>query len=205
VNGGHQTVCDTELVVQNLSDRSQAVGGARCVRNELCALNVGLVVNAAYEHGGVVLRRSRHNYVLSASFDVSLSLFLCEEETGRFNNVFSTNFVPLQVSGVAFSGYADLFAVYDEEAVFNVSFDGAIELAVHCVILEHVSQVVNGAAGVDTNNYEFVTLSRSAENETTDTAETVNTYFSPSGLVVKKLSDKVFFFNLDIMIAEGVR
>ena len=81
VYSSHQAINDTPLVVKHLSDRSQAVGGARSVRNELSTLHVSVEVNTSYEHRSVVLRRSRHNYVLSTSVDVALSLFLREEET----------------------------------------------------------------------------------------------------------------------------
>src|SRR5699024_213104 len=40
VNRSHQTVCDTELVVQYLSDRSQTVSRTRSVRYELSTFNV---------------------------------------------------------------------------------------------------------------------------------------------------------------------
>ncbi|EJX01618.1 glyceraldehyde-3-phosphate dehydrogenase [gut metagenome] len=178
VYSSHQTICDTPFVVQYLSDRSQAVSSTRSVRNELSTLNVSVFVNTANEHRSVVLRRSRHNYVLSTSFDVSLSLFLSQEETCRFNYVFSFNFVPLQVSWVTFCSYADNVTVNDELVVFNVSFDSTFELAVHSVILEHVSQVINWAEVIDTYDLNVITSLSCAEYEAADTTETVNTYFN---------------------------
>ena len=177
MNGSHKTIRDTELIVQNLSNGSQAVGGARSVGYELSALLVLVEVHTAYEHGGVVLRRSRHNYVLSTCLDVSLSLLLGEEETSRFYYVLSTYCIPLQVSGVALCSYADVVAVNDELALFNVSLDSAFKLAVHRVILEHVSQVIYGAEVIDTYNLDVAASLSSTENETANTTETVNTYF----------------------------
>ena len=49
VNGGHQTLYDAELVVDNLGQRSQAVGGAGSVRNDLHILGVLVVVYAHNE------------------------------------------------------------------------------------------------------------------------------------------------------------
>ena len=60
---------------------------------------------------------------------MSLSLLLGEEETSRFYYVLSTYCIPLQVSGVALCSYADVVAVNDELALFNVSLDSAFKLA----------------------------------------------------------------------------
>ena len=109
---------------------------------------------------------------------MSLSLLLSEEETCRFNYVFSFYFVPLQVSRVAFCSYADFLTVNDEQALFYVEIDSAFELTVHGVVLEHVCQVVNRAEVVDTYNLNVVASLSCAENETADTTETVNTYFN---------------------------
>ena len=73
-----------------------------------------------------------------------------------------------------------MLAVYDELALFYVAADFTLEAAVHGVILQHVSHVVDGEEVVDSNNFDVVTLGGGAENETTDAAETVNTNFSHS-------------------------
>ncbi len=52
----------------------------------------------------------------------------------------------------------------------------------HCVILEHVSHVVNGEKVVDGDNFDVFALCGGTEDKTADTAEAVNTYFSHSGL-----------------------
>ena len=51
----HQTIGDAELVVQNLSDRSETVSCTRSVRYELSTLNVLVEVYTAYEHWSSVL------------------------------------------------------------------------------------------------------------------------------------------------------
>src|SRR5699024_9625582 len=57
VNGGHQTVGDAEVVVQHLGNGGQAVGGAGGVGDEGHVAGVLVQVDAAHEHGGVVLDR----------------------------------------------------------------------------------------------------------------------------------------------------
>ena len=76
VNRGHQTVGDTEVVVEDLRQRCETVRRARSVRYELRALDVLVGVDTADEHRRVVLRRSRHDDVLCTSVDVTLSLVL---------------------------------------------------------------------------------------------------------------------------------
>ena len=109
---------------------------------------------------------------------MSLSLLLGEEETGGFNYVFCAYGIPLEVGGVAFCSHTDVLTVHDELALFYVARDLALELTVHRVVLEHVCEVVDRAEVVDTHNLDVVTIfDGSAENETADTTETVDTYF----------------------------
>ncbi|CCY64208.1 glyceraldehyde-3-phosphate dehydrogenase [Prevotella sp. CAG:1124] len=110
-----------------------------------------------------------------------LSAVHSQIKTSRLNNIFSADFVPLQVSSVLLSCNADVVAVYDKLVLLNVSLNCAVELAVHCIILQHVSHVVNRQKVVDTYNNDVILVSlfeRSTENETTDTAKTVNTNFN---------------------------
>ena len=69
---------------------------------------------------------------------MSLSFFFSQEQTSRFNYVFSTDCIPLQVSRISFSCYADCIAVHDQFAIFYVSFDSTVKLSVHSVILQHI-------------------------------------------------------------------
>ena len=55
VNGGHQTLYNAEFLVDNLGQRSQAVGGAGSVGNNVHILSVLVVVYAHYETSGVSL------------------------------------------------------------------------------------------------------------------------------------------------------
>ena len=177
MNGSHQTIGDTELVVEHLSDRSETVGGARSVGNELGSLLILVEVHTANEHRSSVLRGSRHHYILGTSLDVGLSLLLGQEETSRFNYILSFNLVPLQVGGVTLGGHANLVAVYNQQAVLHVGLDSSLESAVHGVILQHVSQIIYGAKVVDTYYLNVVASLSCAEYETTDTAKSVNTNF----------------------------
>ena len=154
MNGGHEAFHYAELVVDDLGQRSQAVGGAGSVGNDLHVLGVGVEVNAANEGGGfLILRRGGDDYLLGARLDVSGSLFGGAEYAGGFHNVFRANGTPRNLGGVLLSKYADRLAVYDELAVFG--FEVALELAVHGVVLRHVNHVVQINEGiVDANDFK---------------------------------------------------
>ena len=87
MDGGHQTIGDAPLVVEDLGDGSQAVGGAGGVGDELHVGGVGVQVHAAHEHGGVVLGGGGHDDLLGAGVDVSLGLLLGQEQAGGLHDV----------------------------------------------------------------------------------------------------------------------
>lgn len=76
VDGGHKTLLDAEVVVDDLGKRSQAVGGAGCVGDDLDVTLVVLVVDTNNEHRSVVGRRSRHDNLLGTTDKVLGSTFL---------------------------------------------------------------------------------------------------------------------------------
>lgn len=106
VNGGHQTFDDAEVIVDNFSQRSQAVGGAGSVGNDVLA-SIFVEVSAFNEHRSVVFRRTSHNHFLRTSGDVFTSSFVSQEQTSCFSDNVNTNFVPFQVSRITFSGNTD--------------------------------------------------------------------------------------------------
>ena len=182
MNRRHEAFFDAESIVEDFSDRSEAVRRARCVGNDLLAF-VCIGVNAANEHVcltavSTLFGRSGEYNVFCTSCEVFFSEVHGEETACRFNDIFSTDFVPFEVGRIHFSRYADFFAVNDELAVFDVSFDRAVELAVHGVVFEHVCHVVNRAEVVDAYDFDVITSLCSAENKTTNTTETINTNFN---------------------------
>ncbi|MNL96718.1 hypothetical protein D3C81_65440 [compost metagenome] len=127
MNSGHQAFNDTEVVVDNFSQWSQAVSGARCVRNDILA-SIFLEVSTFNEHRSAVFRRTSQNNLFSASSDVLTSGFVSQEQTSCFSNDVYVDFVPFQVSRVTFSSHTDSFTVNNQVAVFH--FNGAVETTV---------------------------------------------------------------------------
>jgi hypothetical protein len=108
---------------------------------------------------------------------VSLSLLFGEEETGRFYYVLGTYSTPGNLSRILAGGNADVLAVYDEEALLQVVVNGSVELAMHGVVLEHISHVVNGKEVVDSNYLDVIALGGCTEYEPADAAKSIDTYF----------------------------
>ena len=104
--------------------------------------------------------------------------FLGEEQTGRLDDVLCANLIPSEFVGVLAGRHTDLLAVDDELRLLDVSLNRALELTMHRVILQHVGQIVNGAEVIDAHDLDVRTILSSAENETADTTETVNTNFN---------------------------
>ncbi|SAJ31486.1 Uncharacterised protein [Enterobacter cloacae] len=127
MNGSHQTFDDAEVVVDNFSQRCQAVGGAGCVGNDVLA-SVSFEVCTANEHWGVVFGRTSQNNFLRTRSDVFTCSFVGQEDTGSFSYNVNTDFVPFQVSWVFLSSNADGFAINNQVAVFH--FNGAVETTV---------------------------------------------------------------------------
>ena len=113
---------------------------------------------------------------------MSLSFLLGQEQTGRLYYVLCTYFIPSQLVRIFASRYTDSLAVNDKAAVLYIGLDSAFEHTVHGVILQHVCQIVNRAQVVDANDLNVITILGCAENETSDTAEAVNTNFCHKSL-----------------------
>jgi hypothetical protein len=191
VNGGHKATDNTELVVEDLGDRSQAVGGAGSVGDDGLT-SIGLVVHTIYEHRGSVLGRSGHDDLLGTSLDVSLSELGGEEEAGGLYNNVGVEGTPGDVGGILLAEDLNLVAVYDEVVAFH--FDIVVESAVYGIVLKHISEIIGIEEVIDTYYHDVLAkvLHSSAENHTTDTAKTVNTKSDHNCLIILLLVKLTF-------------
>ncbi len=99
VNRGHQALDDAELIVDDLGQRSQAVGGARGVAEHRVGRVEGPLVDTADIHGRVG-RRGGDDHTLGASLDVRLALVDGGEHTGGLHDVLSARRSPRYVDRV---------------------------------------------------------------------------------------------------------
>lgn len=135
VDSGHETLNDAELVVDDLGEGSQAVGGARSVGDDVGGAVVLLVVDTDDVHGGIG-RGGRDDNLLGATNKVSLGLLGGGEDTGGLDDVLGAGLSPGDVGGVTLRVELDSLAVDDE--VVAVVADLTLEDAVGGVVLEHV-------------------------------------------------------------------
>ena len=176
MNGGHQAIGDTPVVVQDLGNGGQAVGGAGSVGDELHVGGVLIQVDTADEHGSVILGGSGHDDLLGAGVQMALALLLGQEQAGGLHNILSTQLSPRQVGGIALGRDRDLLAV-DDDGALSVA-DLSVALAVHRIILQHISQVVGGAQIVDAHDLDFGMIQACAEHHAADTAEAIDANFN---------------------------
>jgi len=93
VNGGHQTFNDLKVVIDDLGQGRQAVGGAGGVRDDLHARVVGIKVDTDHEHGSISTGSGDDDF-LGTTLQVSRGLFNCGEHTGRLYDVLGTSLAP---------------------------------------------------------------------------------------------------------------
>ncbi|KAL8409443.1 hypothetical protein RB594_007758 [Gaeumannomyces avenae] len=124
VDGGHETLDDGELVVDDLGQGSQAVGGARGVGDDVGAAVVRLLVDTHHVHGGIG-RGGRDDDLLGTALQMGAGLVDRGEDTGGLNNVLDASLLPGDVGGIPLRVELDLLAVDDQ--VGAVDSDLALE------------------------------------------------------------------------------
>jgi hypothetical protein len=122
-----------------------------------------------------VVGGSRDDDLLGTTLQVETSLVGISEHTAGLDDVVSTSRSPGDVGGVPLGEDLDLLAVDDERAlVLLVGITG--EATVHGIVLEVVDHVIDGHEGlVDGHHVDLAALEGSAEDQTTDPAESVDT------------------------------
>ena len=174
MHGGHQAFHDAELLVQDLGDGSQAVGGAGGVGHEGHVRGVLVVVDAHDEHGGVVLGGSAHDDVLGAGVDVALAQILAQVLAGALADILRADGGPGNVLHIHGGEDGVLLAVDHQSAVLSGDLTG--ELAVDAVVLQHIGHILGIHEGVvQTDDLNVVVGQGSAEDEAADAAETIDT------------------------------
>ena len=106
---------------------------------------------------------------------MALSLLLGQEQAGGLHDVLSTQLSPGQIGGVALGGNRNLLAVDHDGGLGGA--DLGLALAVHGVVLQHISQVLSGAQVVDANDLDLGVVQAGAEDHTADAAKTIDAYF----------------------------
>ena len=176
VNSGHQTAFNTEFVQQHFGERSQAVGGAGSVGNDVVFCRIIFVFVNTHNDGNIfAFCRSGDDNLFNSVMQVSSSLFAFSETTGGFYNDFSTSFAPRNLCRIHAGEYFDFVTINNNEVAFDADF--MIENAMDRIIFQQVSQSLDVAKIVYCNNLNLRIVECNTENLAANAAKTINTYF----------------------------
>ena len=114
--------------------------------------------------------------MLGAGGDMTGGLLLGQEQTGGLDDVLSAHLGPGQVGGVALGEHGDGLAI--DHDVAALGGDGALELAVHGIELQHIRQIIGGAEIIDAHDLDVGVIHAAAHDHTTDTAKPIDTDFN---------------------------
>lgn len=104
VDGGHETFSNSPVVVENLGNGGEAVGGARGVGDDVHVASVVLVVDSHHEHGGGISSGARNNSFLGSSLQMESGSVGLGEDTGGLADEVSTVLSPWDVGGAHLVG-----------------------------------------------------------------------------------------------------
>ena len=179
VDGGHQTLLDTEGIIENLDHRHEAVRGARRVRHDDVSLRIVGVLVHADDEGGVGTRTRRaHDDPLGAAFDVHGRLRPVGEDARGLDNDVDTEITPRQRLGIALGEHEELVAV-DGDPVFG-NLDRVRQSAHDRVVLQKMGKRLHRGEVVDGNELDVVTprsgllLHHRPKKVATDPAESID-------------------------------
>mmetsp|Transcript_17755 Transcript_17755/g.36891 ORF Transcript_17755/g.36891 Transcript_17755/m.36891 type:complete len:590 (+) Transcript_17755:215-1984(+) len=192
VDGGHETLLEAELVVDGLGHRSEAVGGAGSVGDNVRSV-VLLVVDAHYVHRSV-RGRSGDDNLLGTTGHVHGSLLDGGEDAGGLNDVVNVGGSPGDFARVHFSEDSELFST-DGEGGIGISNDLGRVLSVDGIVLQHVLHVVGRDKGVvDGDDVDHRVVLGGAHDEASNTSKSVDSNVNgldrlESGLAVDNVGE----------------
>ena len=109
---GHEAGHQTDLVVQRLDQRCQAVGGARGIGDDRVAGLEHTMVHAIdHRRVDILATRGRDDDFLGAGCDVCRSFFFSGEKAGAFEHHIHLQFFPGQLGRVALGADLDAVAI----------------------------------------------------------------------------------------------
>lgn len=141
--GGHETLDEAKLVVDDLSEGSQAVGSARGVRDDGCLGVVGVEVDTNDVHG-CVGRGCRDDDLLGTTLNVGRGFLGGGEDTGGLDDIVGTDLPPRDLGGVSLGEDGNGLAVYDKLSV--LCSDVTLEEAVSGVVCSARESGMEGRA-----------------------------------------------------------
>lgn len=97
---GHVFLHDARVVTDDLDQKSQAVGGAGGITDNLEGVVILFMVHVHHKHGGII-RRGRDDDCLGPTLQVIPSLLHSGEDPSGFHNLLNTSITPFVVGRVS--------------------------------------------------------------------------------------------------------
>ena len=162
VDGGHQATDDTDMLVQHLGDRREAVGGAGGVRNHGVRGAQHIVVDAVDHRGVDIVAAWRGDHdLLRAAREVRRGLRLAGEEARTLEHKIDAELAPRELRGVALRQHLDAIAVDHHRVALDRDRTG--ELAVRRVVAGQVGVGRRVAEVVDRHDLDLARAARFVE------------------------------------------
>src|SRR5215204_5300635 len=175
VNGRHVTGVDAEVVLDHFDHRNNAVGRARSIGDDLVGLGIVVLVVHLVDEGGVdTLARGRDDDLLRPAFDVGCGPVAIRKDARRLDHDVRADVAPGYLGRVPLSEGLDLMVAH----VKDVAVEGYVlgPDPVGRVVLEQVSQAIEGHQIVGRHDLEVATLHRGFGEQHPDPAEAIYSY-----------------------------
>jgi hypothetical protein len=149
VHCGHHAVADADRLVKQLRDGREAVGRARCIRDDVVLLGVvDLDVDSESERDVRLLGRSRDDDLLGARFEVFHRVGTAPKAAGRLDYDVDVELVPRQLGRVGLRRCRDLVSIDDDASVDRLHrsleppIDGVVgeQVRQHCRLREVIDR-----------------------------------------------------------------
>jgi hypothetical protein len=112
---------------------------------------------------------------------MDFSLSFIREETGGFDNDIDAGTAPGNSGRISFREYADAFAI-DQKLAFT-SFDGGVQRAGKGIIFKKMGESFTVSEIIDRHHLKVIATESSAQDVSSDSAESVNTNFDHDALL----------------------
>ncbi len=179
MDGGHQAIQQTDVVIERLDQRRQAIGRAGGIRNHGVRGFQHALVHPEH-HGCInVFATGRgDDHFFRATLEVRRCFFLGREKAGAFEDHIDTQLTPRDIRRIALREHANFVAIDDH--VVTIDNDGSREFAMGGVVAGQmrvgfrVAQIVDGN---DLNVIFFAAFIMSAQYIASDAAVAIDRNF----------------------------
>ena len=178
VDRGHHSLPEAELLVEHLDHRSETVGGAGGVREDVVGVGpVAVLVHAHHDGQVLALRRGGDDHLAGAGGEVLSGVLAGGEDAGGLDDDADSQPIPAEGGGVAFAEDPDPpFRTARRGGHDLVPFDRdrALEGTGHRVVFQEVGQGGGIGQVVDGDDLDVRVVLDRAEDVPSDPAESVD-------------------------------